>query len=92
MANESEAATEHASQYIKSLDPPTTATEFKALRKDVCVAISEKLCDTPGVALGSYINPEVFQQWYGKLPKDEKKKVEADKVKTSWWNQMRAGD
>jgi DNA topoisomerase I len=44
---------------------PATKTEFRSWRKDVAVQVSNELGNTPALALSSYVNPTVFQNWVG---------------------------
>jgi DNA topoisomerase IB len=44
--------------------PSNKAALVKA-RRAVAVAVSEKLGNTPTVALASYIDPSVFAKWEG---------------------------
>lgn len=42
---------------------PSTKTEFRRLRKEVAVVVSDQLGNTPALALSAYINPSVFAKW-----------------------------
>lgn len=42
---------------------PKSKSEFNKWRREVGTAVSDVLGNTPTVALGSYINPIVFQDW-----------------------------
>ena len=44
---------------------PTNLKEYKQAVKTVATAVSQKLGNTPAVALASYINPVVFSSWRG---------------------------
>ena len=52
-----------AQNMIKSMPLPKTKKEFKKNRKIVATAVASELGNTPTVALGSYIAPEVFRPW-----------------------------
>ncbi len=43
--------------------PPRTKAEFQRWRREVAVAVSGELGNTPTLALSSYINPTVFGGW-----------------------------
>jgi DNA topoisomerase-1 len=43
--------------------PPKDEKEYKARVREVAVAVSKKLGNTPTIALQSYIAPEVFSAW-----------------------------
>ena len=55
--------TELAKQLIKDYPLPTTQKEFKTIKKNVAEAVSSWLHNKPGVALGNYINPQVFSKY-----------------------------
>lgn len=42
---------------------PKNKTEFRKMRKDVAIKVSNELGNDPSMALSSYINPTVFNQW-----------------------------
>lgn len=42
---------------------PQTKTEFRRWRREVAIAVSNELGNTPTLALASYINPTVFAKW-----------------------------
>lgn len=42
---------------------PKNKTEFRKWRREVAVAVSEQLGNTPALALSAYINPVVFSKW-----------------------------
>ncbi len=44
---------------------PRSEKEYKKMVKEVAIAVSRKLGNTPVVALQSYINPVVFKGWAG---------------------------
>ena len=52
---------------IQKMPAPTTAKGYKAAVKDVATYVSQKLGNTPAVALKSYINPEAFSGWKGAM-------------------------
>jgi DNA topoisomerase-1 len=52
-----------ALQQIREMDPPKTKAEFARRRKAVATAVSAQLGNTPAMALSSYINPTVFNEW-----------------------------
>jgi DNA topoisomerase-1 len=56
-------AAEVALAAIDKIKPPKNEKEYKKVRRMVGVAVSEKLGNTPTVALASYIPPEVFLPW-----------------------------
>ena len=55
--------TRKAAEAIKNIDPPKDAKDYKAKVKQVATAVSDKLGNTPAVALSAYINPVVFAEW-----------------------------
>jgi DNA topoisomerase-1 len=55
--------TEIAVAMIKSMPAPKTEREYKASAKAVARAVSDRLGNTPTVALQSYIDPVVFSKW-----------------------------
>lgn len=55
--------TDVALQTMAELPTPTTKKMFRSGVKQVAAAVSERLGNTPTVALKSYINPEVFHGW-----------------------------
>lgn len=44
---------------------PSSEKEYKKMVKEVAIAVSRKLGNTPTIALQSYINPIVFKDWQG---------------------------
>ena len=54
--------TEIARQIVKNNTLPTNKKEFKALKNKVAEGVSAWLHNTPNVALGNYINPQVFSK------------------------------
>jgi DNA topoisomerase-1 len=54
-----------ALEHIATMDAPTSAKEYKSHLKAVATAVSERLGNTPAIALASYINPTVFEGWKG---------------------------
>lgn len=56
-------ASDLATQKIKELPKPTTKKEYVKRVKEVAKVVSERLGNTPTVALQSYINPFVFSEW-----------------------------
>jgi DNA topoisomerase-1 len=67
--------TSTAIKEIKKLPMPTTVKEYKSNIKTVSVAVANKLQNTPTVAKGSYIMPEVFDDWNKALEEIRAKKV-----------------
>ncbi len=55
--------TETALNKIKQMAAPTSEKAYKAAVKEVAVAVSTKLGNTPTIALQSYISPVVFAPW-----------------------------
>ena len=54
-------ATQTAEDMLKELPKATDAKSMEKLRKQVATVVSGKLGNTPTMALGSYIDPKVFQ-------------------------------
>jgi DNA topoisomerase-1 len=52
-----------AMRTVESMSVPKNATEYKKAVKDVAKIISQKLGNTPKMALQAYINPSVFSKW-----------------------------
>jgi DNA topoisomerase I len=52
-----------AIKQIESMPAPTSDKEYKAAVKQVATKVSDKLGNTPTIALQSYIDPHVFQDW-----------------------------
>lgn len=52
-----------ASDLVSKIEPPKNEKEFKAKVKEVATAVSQKLGNTPTIALQSYISPFVFAEW-----------------------------
>ena len=63
-------ATNMAKKLIKDLPVPGSDREYKRQRLAVAKQVSAWLHNTPGVALGSYISPDVFKLWDKALQKD----------------------
>lgn len=55
--------TSTAQAMVSSMKEPTSQKEYVKAVKDVAKAVSEKLGNTPTVALNSYIAPQVFSGW-----------------------------
>jgi DNA topoisomerase-1 len=55
--------TRTAMALTKSMEAPTNPTQYKKAVRAVAVAVSNKLGNTPTVALQSYINPTIFAEW-----------------------------
>lgn len=53
---------------MAGIPKPTTAAEFKKARAEVARAVSAVLGNTPSVALSSYINPAIFDDWLKDAP------------------------
>lgn len=57
-------ATRSANKLVRKYTPkPTNASEYKKAVKEVAVAVSKKLGNTPIVAMQSYIAPQIFSEW-----------------------------
>ena len=56
-------ANEWAAFEIKNMPAPKTPKEYKKAVKEVSIAVSHKLNNTPGMAFKSYIFPEVWDKW-----------------------------
>lgn len=67
-------AAETALEAIKGIKAPKTEKEFKKARTEVGKIVSQKLGNTPSVALASYIPPEVFSSWQANLKSESKEK------------------
>jgi DNA topoisomerase-1 len=52
-----------AADIVKTMTPPKNAKEYKKAVKEVATIVSQKLGNTPTVALQSYISPVVFAQF-----------------------------
>lgn len=52
-----------ASAYVQNNPAPTDAKSYKRMVSSVAKAVSQRLGNTPTVALASYINPVVFGSW-----------------------------
>jgi DNA topoisomerase I len=52
-----------AAKLVASREAPTDAKSYKKAVMEVARAVSEKLGNTPTIALQSYINPVVFADW-----------------------------
>lgn len=48
---------------IRKIDAPSSFKEYKSKVKAVATAVSEKLGNTPTIALAAYIDPVVFAAW-----------------------------
>lgn len=48
---------------IGKMKSPTNKKEFQKSVKQVATTVSDRLGNTPAIALSSYINPEVFSDW-----------------------------
>jgi DNA topoisomerase IB len=59
--------TSTALEEISKLPIPETKLQFKQQVTKVCGAVAEKLGNTPAVAKGSYISPEVWSVWESAL-------------------------
>jgi DNA topoisomerase I len=57
--------TSTAIDQIKALPSPKNEKEYKAAVKKVATAVSQKLGNTPAIALQAYIDPTVFSGWQG---------------------------
>jgi DNA topoisomerase I len=55
--------TSTAGELVKQGDPPTDEKSYRKAVMSVARVVSEKLGNTPSIALQSYIAPEVFSQW-----------------------------
>ena len=53
---------------IKELPLPRNGWEYKKLRKEVGEKVAKELGNSTGIALSSYISPEVFCDWESRLP------------------------
>jgi DNA topoisomerase-1 len=56
-------ATKTAQQLVGSLPSPRDPKSYKTAVKQVATEVSQRLGNTPTVALQSYINPTVFKEW-----------------------------
>ena len=56
--------TQTAIDVISKLPEPRDEKEYKRAVKHVATAVSDKLGNTPAIALQSYINPSVFAAWH----------------------------
>lgn len=75
-------ATTTAENMLKELPKATDSKSMEKLRKQVATVVSSKLGNTPTMALGSYIDPEVFQSHSPEGMKAlQEKKVKAMKKK-----------
>lgn len=52
-----------ATQAVQDLPAPTTEVAYKRQVREVAIRVSQKLGNTPTIALASYINPVVFAEW-----------------------------
>ena len=73
--------TSEALRLMDGMPMPTTAEEFDRQVKEVSERVSEKLGNTPKVALESYIDPRVFDGWPSResLPGGDKVKISGAK-------------
>jgi DNA topoisomerase I len=55
----------HAFAMVEAMPVPSNKAALVKARRAVAVAVSEKLGNTPTVALASYIDPSVFAKWEG---------------------------
>ncbi len=55
--------TKAAMEAMKKTNPPKNEKEYKKAVMSVAKKVSEKLGNTPAVALKSYINPIIWQEW-----------------------------
>jgi len=58
--------TTEAMNMVKTMPRPTSKTAFKKAVSTVAKAVSQRLGNTPSVALKAYIAPEVFTEWQTK--------------------------
>jgi DNA topoisomerase I len=63
--------TRTAMEEIAKMPIPKNEKEYKQFVKEVATKVSEKLGNTPTVALESYINPSVFSEWRTALVRTE---------------------
>lgn len=56
-------ATRIANDLVNKETPPKNMKEYKAKVKEVAIAVSKQLGNTPTIALQSYINPAIFAPW-----------------------------
>jgi DNA topoisomerase I len=56
-------ATRIANDMVQDMTPPKTMKDYKAKVKEVAIAVSKQLGNTPTIALQSYINPAIFAPW-----------------------------
>lgn len=71
--------TKMAKELVASMPIPGTWKEYKQYKKSIATTISEDLGNTPSVALNSYIDPRVWQEWEKNLPPVIKKKPKKKK-------------
>ena len=55
--------TKTALKEVAARDKPKTEKEYKRAVKEVAEIVSQKLGNTPTIALQSYIDPTVFSKW-----------------------------
>lgn len=55
--------TQAAIAQMKKIKAPTTKKEFKEAVRQVAIAASNKLGNTPAIALQRYIDPTIFAEW-----------------------------
>jgi len=67
-------ATRIARELVATTEAPKSTAEYKRKRKQIGVVVGLKLGNTPGMALGSYIDPKVFDPWKEFKPKPKVKK------------------
>jgi len=56
-------AAKTAQSMMRDMTAPTSATQYKKSVREVAKAVSEKLGNTPAIALQSYIPPSTFAEW-----------------------------
>lgn len=57
--------TNTAVMYMKDLPPPTSKKDYIEKVRAVAIRVADTLGNTPKIALGSYIDPQVFTAWQG---------------------------
>jgi DNA topoisomerase IB len=67
---------------LSKVRQPKNEKEFKAMAKDVATKVSKVLGNTPAMAMGSYIDPLVWQPWNAKFPGalEPKKRVKKEEA------------
>jgi len=56
-------ANDVADRVMKEMPKPKTEKEFKKAVKEVCAKVSQVLCNTPAMALSSYIDKRKWNDW-----------------------------